>query len=80
MIIGSKKESAGFTNETAIETRVIDVERGSSHHEDHQSSSIPLEPLTQPSSQSPAKLARGKKTNMLGESEDSGDNLPEVTP
>jgi hypothetical protein len=78
VIIGSKKESAGFTNETAIETRVIDVERGSSHHEDHQSSSIPLEAVAQPSP--PAKLARGKKTNMLGESEDSGDNLPEVTP
>jgi hypothetical protein len=72
-----KKESAGFTNETAIETRVIDVERGSSHHEDHQSSSIPLEADVQPT---PGKLARGKKTNMLGESEDSGDNLPEVTP
>jgi hypothetical protein len=40
---GSKvdsKKAGGFTNETAIETRVIDVERGLSHHEDHQSSSI----------------------------------------
>jgi len=38
---GSKVDSKkpGFTNETAIETRVIDVERGLSHHEDHQSSS-----------------------------------------
>jgi DIS3-like exonuclease 2 len=30
-----EKKNGGFTNETAIETRVIDVERGLSHTEDH---------------------------------------------
>jgi hypothetical protein len=43
VIIGGSKSPSkkpGFTNETAIETRVIDVERGLSHSEDHQSSSV----------------------------------------
>lgn len=35
VVIGGSKPS-GFTNETAIETRVVDIERGTSHVEAHQ--------------------------------------------
>lgn len=70
VIVGGKKvEPKGLTNDTAVETRVIDVERGLSHHsEDHQSSSVQAEEEAE--EVKPKQHHHIVPTNMLGESED----------
>jgi hypothetical protein len=85
VIISGNKELKvkGFTNDTAIETRVVDVERGLSNQEDHQSSSANREaasverpPFVKETVSSNSK-SHVKHANMLGESEEDSEALPE---
>lgn len=75
IIIGGKKlENKGFTNETAIETRVIDAERGLSHTEAEQSSSGHI--VQENKVPTPNKLPpkRASMPNILGESDCEGED------
>ena len=75
IIIGGKKlENKGFTNETAIETRAIDAERGLSHTEAEQSSSGHI--VQENKVPTPNKLPpkRASMPNILGESDCEGED------
>lgn len=70
-------ETKGFTNETAVETRVIDAERGLSHTEAHQSSSGHIE---EKKAACPVKHLPPKHVpvpNILGDSDHEGEEQGE---
>lgn len=79
IIVGGKKfETKGFTNETAIETRVVDAERGlpQAHNEANQSSSGQNEEKKVPT---PVKLPHKHMAapNILGDSDHEGEEQGE---